>query len=110
MERANFTIRVESERGQEDLYCDGDNTELYIHSDQYKEVDHIFNRIDQRDRRLGAFIWRHILGDENFNNIAMYMHSSGEFPITYKPVPTEADFEHFLQDQSHDLDTLLDEE
>jgi hypothetical protein len=40
----------------------------------------------------------------------MYIQSSGEFPITYKPVPTEADFEHFLQDQSHDLDTLLDEE
>ena len=109
MEKANFTIRVESERGKEDLYCDGSNTELYIHSDQYKEVDHIFNRIDHTDRRLGAFIWRHILGEENFNNIAMYMHNSGEFAITYKPEPSEADFEQFLQDQSHDIDTSFEE-
>jgi len=105
MEKANFTIRVESERGPEELYCDGSNTELYIHSDKYKEVDHIFNRIDQRDRRLGAFIWRHILGDENFNNVAMYMHNSGEFAVFYRPEPTEPDFEHYLKDQSGDIET-----
>lgn len=102
---SEFIIRAETERGPMELACNGTNTELYIHQTQYEEVDHIFHRIDDTDRRLGGFVWRHILGEEEFERIALHMHESGDFMITYRPEPTEHDFEEYLHSQAGDIDS-----
>jgi len=52
---AEFNITAHSERGEEHFTCTGDNTELYLHADQYAEVNHIFHRYDSVERALGAF-------------------------------------------------------
>lgn len=44
-----FTLNLTTERGQESFTCTGDNSELYRHSPQYKEVDHVFVRISETD-------------------------------------------------------------
>lgn len=100
-----FTIHATTERGQETFKCTGDNTELYIHSPQFKEVDHVFYRYDTQDRRLGGFVFRHILGEEEFEKIRQYIYDTGAYQITYRPEPTESDFEQYLHTQSSDIDS-----
>ena len=102
---SNFIIRAVTEHGQTEFNCNGDNTELYLHRPQYKEVDHLFHRFDENDRRLGGFVWRQILGEEEFNQIVTHMQESGDFLITYRPEPTDADFDQYLHDNSGDIDT-----
>lgn len=101
----HFYIRAATDKGEMKFHCTGENTELYIHHPNFKEVDHLFHRLDESDRRLGGFVWRHILGEEEFERIAMYMHESGAFQITYKPQPAEGDFEEYLHSQSGDIPT-----
>lgn len=101
----SFNIVGMTEFGEQLFVCNGNNTELYLHSEQYQEVDHLFHRIDERDRRIGGFIWRSILGEDEFDRIASFMHESGEYKIVYSPEPTEGDMEQFLHSQSEDLDS-----
>lgn len=100
-----FTLNLTTERGEESFTCTGDNADLYRHAPQYREVDHVFVRISETDRRLGGFVWRNILGEEEFERISQFMFQSGEYPITYRPEPTETDFDQFLKDQSGDIET-----
>ena len=102
---SEFIINAVTERGPMALHCNGSNTELYIHRDQYRVVDHIFHRLEETDRRLGGFVWRHILGEEEFDRIAAHMHESEDFMIVYRPEPTESDFDQYLHDQSGDIDS-----
>ena len=106
MNEASFKIRAKSERGEEVFVCTGDNTELYLHSDQYAEVDHIFHRYDETARAVGAFIFRQVLGIEQFDTLAEYMIQSCEYPVSYRPVPTDTDFDQYLHHMSSDIDTL----
>jgi hypothetical protein len=108
MSEASFYINAQSERGPERFKCTGDNTELYLHADQYAEVDHIFTRYDETQRTLGAFVFRNILGVEEFDNIAEYMIQSCEYMITYRPVPTDSDFDQYLHHMSQDLEDGLE--
>lgn len=102
---ANFTIRAKTDRGLIEFFCTGENTELYVFSPKFQEVNHIFHRYDDTDRRLGAFVWKHILGEEDFNGLAQYMNETGEYPIFYRPEPLDSDMEQFLASQSGDIDT-----
>jgi len=102
---ASFNIRAQSERGEEFFVCTGDNTELYLHADQYAEVDHIFHRYDAVNRAIGAFVFRNILGQEEFDTVAEYMIQSAEYPVSYRPIPTDADFDQYLHHVSKDIDT-----
>lgn len=104
-----FVLNLTTERGDESFTCTGDNAELYRHKPQYREVDHVFVRISDTDRRLGGFVWRHILGEEEFERVSQFMYQSGEYPIHYRPEPTESDFEQFLHDQSQDLEEGLND-
>ena len=103
-----FILNLLTERGYETFTCTGDNSELYHHKPQYREVDHVFVRIEETNRRLGGFVWRNILGEEEFERISQFMYQSGEYPIHYRPEPTESDFEQYLHDQSQDLEDGLE--
>ena len=105
MSESDFVIRAETERGPMALQCNGDNTELYLHRNQFQEVDHIFHRLDDRDRRLGGFIWRHVIGSAEFDTISEHMRFSGDFLVVYRPEPTDSDFNEYLREQSGDIDT-----
>lgn len=101
-----FTINVHSpDQGEVEFTCTGDNTELYIHHPNFKDVDHVFHRYDPEDRRLGAFMFRQILGEEEFERIRQYIYETGTYPITYRPEPTDSDMEQFLHFSSQDIDS-----
>lgn len=108
MSEASFNIRAKSERGEEFFVCTGDNTELYLHGDLYEEINHIFHRYDTTERVLGAFVFRDILGADEFDTIAQYMIQSAEYMVVYRPTPTESDFDQYLHHMSQDLDGGLD--
>lgn len=91
-----FTVNAQTDQGPQQFMCTPDNTELYLHSEGWDEVDHIFHRIDERDRRLGGFIWRHATG--NFDDTAENMVTSGNWTVTYRPVPLESDMAQYAQD------------
>lgn len=104
MEEPHFILNVESvEKGSLRLICTGDNTELYVHKPQFKEVDHLFHRYDESDRRLGGFVFRNLLGEEEFERIKQYIFNAGTYMITYRPEPTDSDFEQYLHTQSFDI-------
>lgn len=105
MSDASFNLRAMTEQGEKLFVCTGDNTELYVHAPQFKEVDHLFHRYDPEDRRLGGFVFRHILGDDEFERIRQYIFNTGAYPITYRPEPTETDFAEYLHTQSNDIDS-----
>lgn len=106
----NFYINAISGEGRSHRFeCDPTNTELYIHHPTYADVDHIFHRFDPTDRRLGAFVWRSVLGAERFGEIALFMRDCGEYELHYRPVPTDSDLEQFAEFESGDIDRLLDE-
>lgn len=95
-----FTIRVQTvENGEMQLPCTPDNTAVYLHHPlQHAEYDHLFWRMPEEDkpeeargRNLGAFVWREIVGADEFNVLVMNMRRSLNWPITYRPVPIEAD-------------------
>lgn len=88
--------------------CTGDNTELYVHHPNFADVDHIFHRFDTKERRLGAFIWRAILGHEEFERIAEYMRDSLEYPMFYKPEPSEGDMQQFMEFEGMNFDDPSD--
>ena len=92
-----FTIKGLTEKGMREFECTPDNTELYIHHPQYADVDHIFHRIDNTDRRLGAFVWRHVLG-EAFQEHADMMQRSLNWVVYYRPEPLETDLSQFSRD------------
>lgn len=104
MSEASFNIRAQSERGEEVFVCTGDNTELYLHADQYQELDHVFHRYDSVERALGAFLFKSVLGDEEFDTVAQYMIESAEYMVVFRPTPTESDFDQYLHHMSQDLD------
>lgn len=108
MSESSFNIRASSERGEEFFVCTGDNTELYLHSDQYAEVDHVFHRFDDTNRTIGAFVFRQVLGVEEFDTIAEYMIQSCDYMVTYRPVPTDSDFDQYLHHMSQDLENGLE--
>ena len=58
-----FVLNLTTERGDESFTCTGDNAELYRHKPQYREVDHVFVRIDENKQTfrwvcLAAYIGR----------------------------------------------------
>jgi hypothetical protein len=106
MSEVFFVLNVESpENGTQRFHCTGGNTELYVHAPNYRDVDHLFHRYDPEDRRLGAFVFRQILGEDEFERIRQYVFNSGAYPITYRPEPTETDFAEYLHTQSNDIDS-----
>lgn len=105
MSEASFRIKASTDQGERDFKCTGENTELYLFSEQFAEVNHIFHRFETTDSRLGAFVWKSILGEEEFDRIATYMNDSSEYPIFYRPEPLETDMEQYLHSQSQDIDS-----
>ncbi len=100
-----------TENGAERLTCTPENTELYIHHpDKWKDVDHLFYRLDpESDRRLGGFVWRHILGDEEFEALGTRMSQSLNWMIVYRPEPTETDMNEYLKEAVDVPDSLPDD-
>lgn len=93
-----FIIIGKTEYGVREFGCTPDNTELYLHHPNWRDVDHIFHRIDERDRRLGAFVWRHVLGEELFEAHANRMCESMNWIVHYRPEPVESDLAQFERD------------
>ena len=89
-----FTIHGNSEEGPVELHLTPDNTELYLHGEEFEMVDHIFHRYDPLERRLGAFIWQHTCEDE-WEGIIEAIIESGNWIVNYRPVPTESDFQQY---------------
>lgn len=105
-----FILNVTSrELGESIFRCTGENTELYVHGPNYRDVDHIFHRYDETDRRLGGFVFRSLLGEDEFERIKKYVYSAGTYPITYRPTPTDGDMDEFIKFESQDIDTNFNE-
>ncbi len=87
------------------LRCTPDNSHLYLHHpDRNEHYDHIFRRLSEEEtpeqlrgthENLGGFIWREVLGEEEFENIATMMSMSCNFVVVYKPEPSNADVEQY---------------
>jgi hypothetical protein len=101
-----FTLHGQTENGVRDFECTPDNTELYLHRQEFREVDHIFHRFDDVDRRLGAFVWRHVLGEEQFNYYTSLMWESQNWTIIFRPEPTDGDMQNFAHEQLEIPDTI----
>lgn len=101
-----FTVKGVTPDGEPvAMHCTPDNSELYIHSDQWKDVDHIFYRLpSDPERKLGAFLWRSVLGTEFFDSIGADIWASGDYQVHYRPQPTETDIEQYLDFAGRDLD------
>lgn len=105
---------VTEERGEMELHCTPDNSTLYLHHpDKNPQYDHIFRKLDVSEmtqeqlampielrRILGGFVWRSILGEEAFENIAGLMTNSCNFDVVYRVEPTDTD-----RNQYHDFAT-----
>lgn len=110
MENFNhFTLRGNTECGVREFDCTPDNTELYLHHPNWEDVDHIFHRIDDSDRRLGAFVWRHVLGEEAFEEHCNLMTGSMNWIVHYRPEPIENDLSQFEHDYMDIPDELPDD-
>jgi hypothetical protein len=94
----HFILKGETEQGYTEFYCTPVNTELYLHHPKWRDVDHIFIRINEKERRLGAFVWRHVLGEEVFEEHAHNMTDSFNWDIYYRVNPTDNDLEQFEKD------------
>lgn len=98
----SFRARVTTdENGVMELDCNPDNTVLYLHRpDVNEDYDHIFYQLNEeqlpeehrgQNRNMGAFITRHVLGDDTFEAIAARMWNSDNWTVVYRPDPTPAD-------------------
>lgn len=110
-----FNVRVNTEElGSMVLRCTPDNSVLYLHHpDRNEHYDHIFRRLAEDETpeplrgthgNLGGFIWREVLGHDEFENIATLVSNSCNFPVIYKPEPDPADaqqYEEFAMKQMH---------
>lgn len=117
----HFFINAQTEElGAQRYECTPENTILYLHrpkvADQY---DHIFRTLSEEElpedlrgtaRNLGGFIWREILGDEEFEQIGQAMCASYNFQVVYRPTPTQADqlqyFEYAQAKLGRELDDI----
>lgn len=103
----HFTVKGRvSETGEPvELQATPDNAELYIHHEDYEEVDHVFVRINPTVRALGAFLWKSVL-NEDFEPVVEAMIESGNWVVVYRPVPTDADFAQYAHDHTNVPDEL----
>ena len=83
------------------LRCNPDETSLYLHSPQFREVDHIYHLAEDvtDNQMIGAMVWRHLLGDEAFDEFSQAMIESGNWEYHYRPEPLEYDMECFASSQ-----------
>jgi len=102
----HFTINGMTAGGWVSLECVPENTELYLHGDDYEEVNHLFHRMSRIERALGAFIWRSTIGDEEFDRISEAMVDSENWTIVYHPKPTEGDLDQWAIDHNSIPDEL----
>jgi hypothetical protein len=96
-----FFARIRSvELGDMRLRCVPDNTILYLHHpDRSKEYDHFWRQLGEEERpeefrgagNYGAFITRHVLGEDAFEELANRVSESCNFRVVYSPDPTEVD-------------------
>ena len=104
-----FMVEANTEFGETELHCTPDNTELYLHSEEYEEVDHIFHRINPVERRLGGFIWKHVLPEDEWETITEAMIESGNWIVMYRPEPTDTDMANYARDVVDIPDELPDD-
>lgn len=118
-----FNIRVMTEeQGEMLLECTPDNTTAYLHHPlTHYMYDHIFWRMPEemkpeeaRGRNLGSFVWREILGADEFNALIDNMRKSYNWNMVYRPVPTDSDrvqYHDFAQGILHrELDDIEPED
>lgn len=97
-----FTVNAYTEEfGEMKLICDTNNSILYLHHPERNlQYDHIFRILSEQEipvelrhtgKLLGGFIWREVLGHEEFENIANCMANSCNFQVIYNPEPTDID-------------------
>lgn len=108
-ELTHFNLSVTDSEGQPlVLRCSPDEVSLYFHSPQFREVDHIYHVVEDtdNDQIIGTFIWRHLMGEEAFNEFSQAMVESGNWEYHYRPVPLDQDMESFAASQIKVPDTL----
>ena len=116
----HFIINAETvEKGPQRYECTPDNTVLYIHDPlRFPEYDHLFRTLTDEElpeeyrntaRNIGGFIWREILGDRQFEQIAQTIASSFNFQVIYRPAPLKADQEQYIQFAQSQLGAELDD-
>lgn len=97
-----FRARVlTEENGEQILDCTPDNTTLYLHRpDVNEDYDHLFYQLSEEElpeeyrgqaRNMGAFLTRHVLGEEDFEELAKRMWDSDNWTVVYRPNPTASD-------------------
>jgi hypothetical protein len=113
-----FINATTQELGPQRYECTPENTTLYLHrpevSDQY---DHIFRLLSEEElpenirgtaRNLGGFIWREVLGHEEFHQIGEAICASYNFNVIYRPKPLESDQVQYFEYAQAKLGQELD--
>lgn len=117
----HFFINAQTdEMGSQRYECNPDNSALYLHDpEENLQYDHVFRvltgeeipeELRESGRNLGAFVWREVLGDEEFTSVAAAMCNSYNFNVVYRRVPTETDrnnyFEYAQAKLGHELEDI----
>ena len=98
-----FNVRLADEHGNTtELHCTEKDTELYMFGGAWKAADHFFHRFD-RTQTAGAFLWRAVLGSDQFDEIANRVIESERYTYHFAPQPTGMDLHYFLEYEASDV-------
>lgn len=89
-----FKVNATNPQGEPvELYCSPKETALYLHSAEFRDLDHIYHRYEDETENytFGIMLWRHLIGDEAFDNFAHAMVESGIWEYHFHPEPLEND-------------------
>lgn len=84
--------------GDEVYPCSPDNTAAFVHSDGFRDVDHLFIETDIDE---GIFLFRSIFGIM-FNPLVKDMENVG-FHVQYSDEPSDMDWEQYLRFHTKDI-------
>jgi hypothetical protein len=108
-ELTHFNIGITNSEGMRIvLHCNPSETSLHLHSPEFREVDHLFHVTDDTDENqtFGAILWRHLIGEDAFDEFSQAMIESGNWAYHYRPEPLEQDMESFASSQLQIPETL----
>lgn len=85
--------------GDETYPCSPENTAVFIHSDRFRDVDHLFVETDIDE---GIFLFRSVFG-VIFNPLVRDMENIG-FHVQHADEPSDMDWQQYLKFHTKDVD------
>jgi hypothetical protein len=95
-----FVITIDDEK----LVCTPQNTLAFVHSEGFKDVDHIFRHLVELDdeEEQGVFVWRKSFG-VIFNDLVASMVEVG-FTVIEHDEPEDFDWGWYVRTHTKDLE------